>query len=332
MTLHRPDVEIYLRDSPVDTGRISPSPFAVMDPFSFRAQAFWWQCVDIKVDSSSLRTTLLDDLDFEIFGDDQSMIGISDDDLGIQFASGLLPENPIRNQNVRVYVRVNNRGVEPATNVSVSVYFASTTTTSLPKLPRNFWTNFPTNTIGTASPWQRVDKPKLVPVVAAGSSKIIGFDWSVPATAADTIALLSLISADNDPLVTNELNVPLLITGNKKCGLRNVTVVNPAPANGPVLRAVQLDFGGNGDEGMFSLVSTQTTPHVIRAVILSKRLSKLARQQKHKTTKLSSEERIELAKLFGSNKALEKELDTQFVFVPPQGELFKDVHLRPAPN
>ena len=355
-----PDVEIYLRDSPVDTGRISPSPFAVMDPFSFRAQAFWWQCVDIKVDSSSLRTTLLDDLDFEIFGDDQSMIGISDDDLGIQFATGLLPENPIRNQNVRVYVRVNNRGVEPATNVSVSVYFASTTTTSLPKLPSKFWENFQNNKIEppvlgalssspanfhsvtpvgrlagedacapstTPAPWQKIDNTKLIPVVAAGSSKIIGFDWSVPATAADTIALLSLVSADNDPLVTDELHVPSLITGNKKCGLRNVTVVNPSPANGPVLRALQLNFGGNGDEGMFSLVSTQTTPHVIRAVILSKRLSKLARQQKHKTTKLSSVERIELAKLFGSNPVLEKELDTQFVLVPPQGELFKNMHL-----
>ena len=30
------------------------------------------------------------------------MIGISDDDLRIQFATGLLPENPIRNQNVRL--------------------------------------------------------------------------------------------------------------------------------------------------------------------------------------------------------------------------------------
>jgi hypothetical protein len=119
----------------------------------------------------------------------------------------------------------------------------------------------------TTAPWQKIDNTKLIPVVAAGSSKIIGFDWNVPATAADTIALLSLISADNDPLVTNELNVSSLITGNKKCGLRNVTVVNPAPANGAVLRAVQLDFGGNDDEGMFSLVSTQTTPHVIRAVI-----------------------------------------------------------------
>ena len=167
------------------------------------------------------------------------MIGISDADLGIQFASGLLPENPIRNQNVRVYVRVNNRGVEPATNVSVSVYFASTTTTSLPKLPRKFWENFQNNKIEppvlgalssspanfhsvtpvgrpagedacapgtTPAPWQRIDNTKLIPVVAAGSSKIIGFDWSVPATAADTIALLSLISADNDPLVTDELH------------------------------------------------------------------------------------------------------------------------------
>jgi hypothetical protein len=35
-----------------------------------------------------------------------------------------------------------------------------------------------------------------------------------------------------------------------------------------------------------------------------------------------------LAKLFGTNPALEKELDTQFGFIPLQGELFKNMHLR----
>ena len=114
-----PAVEIYLRDNAVDTGRLSPSPFGADDPFAFGAQTVWWQSVDIKVDSMSLCTPALDEVDFELFGDDQSMIGISDNDRDIQFAGGLLPENLIRSQVNRVYVRVNNRGISAASNVAV---------------------------------------------------------------------------------------------------------------------------------------------------------------------------------------------------------------------
>src|SRR5260370_4419679 len=52
-----PNVQIYLRDSAVDSGRSSPSPSGVSDPFNFGAQTFWWQCQDIKVDSPSFQTT-----------------------------------------------------------------------------------------------------------------------------------------------------------------------------------------------------------------------------------------------------------------------------------
>ena len=322
-----PSVDIYLRDNAADSGRLSPSPFGVNDPFIFCAQTAWWQCVDIKVDSCSLRTTSLDDVDFEIFGDDQSMIGISDDDLGIQFACGLLPENALRNQKVRVYVRVNNRGVDAATNVSVNVFYAPSTSITFPNLPPDFWLKFHDDNICDFFSWQRIATPKVIPSVAAGASKIIGFEWDVPADAPNTLSLLAMVNADNDPLPSGELDISSLITGNKKCGLRSVTIVNPSPANGPVLRAVQLDLRGTKEDALFSVVATQTTPHILRAVMLSKRLSKLAQSRKLKRARLSSVDHVELAKLFESNKSLKRELDSESVYAAPTGALLEQVKL-----
>jgi len=323
-------VDVYLRDNSADTGRETPSPFGVSDPFNFGTEAFWWQCVDIKVDSSSAHTPMLDDVDFEIFGDDQSMIGVDEGDLGIQFAAGLLHENPQRNQLVRVFVRVNNRGTSKATNAIVKVFFAATTSTVFPNLPGNFWKNFPDNKVSSSSAWQPVSSHKVIPLIEAGSSKIVGFEWLVPATAPENIGLLAIISADKDSINTDELNIQRLITGNKKCGLRNVTIINPLPDNAPVVRSVQLDFSGPGGSQKCSLVSAQSTPPVLRAVMLSKRLSRLAKKHKLKRTKLTPQDKLELTRLIESMPSLQKKLDLKAVFVPSRGELFEPLRLSPS--
>ena len=322
-----PAVDIYLRDNTVDTGRLSPSPFGADDPFIFGAQTFWWQSVDIKVDSMSLRTPALDEVDFEVFGDDQSMIGTSDNDRDIQFAVGLLPENLIRNQVNRVYVRVNNRGIHAATNVAVKVFFASIDTVAFPDLPQNFWLNFPNNVVPATSSWQPIASHKVVPSIAAGSSQIVGFEWPVPLTTATSIALLAVVHSENDLLDTNELNLAQLITRNKKCGLRNVIVVNPSPANGPALRSALLKFSGIGSARAYSLVVAQTSPNVLRAVVLSKRLARLASQQKIKKVQLTAEDKQELARVLATNPSLKNELQTQSAFVVSSGALFERLKL-----
>jgi photosystem II stability/assembly factor-like uncharacterized protein len=322
-----PGVEIYLRDNAVDTGRLSPSPFGVDDPFTFGAQTFWWQCVDIKVDSMSLQTPVLDEVDFELFGDDQSMIGISDNDLDIQFAAGLLPENPIRGQVNRIYVRVSNRGINAATNVAVKVFFASIDTIAFPELPQGFWLNFPNNAVPLESAWQPIASHKVVPLMAAGSSQIVGFEWPVPSTAANSIALLAVIHGENDVLDTNEINIAKLVTHNKKCGLRNVVVVNPSAANGPVLRSALLNFSRGGESQPCSLVIAQTSPSLLRAVVLSKRLAKLASQQKIKTVELTAEDKQELGRVLEMNPSLKNELQVKSAFVVSTGALFERLRL-----
>ncbi len=88
-----PSVEIYLRDSAVDSGRSSPSPSGVPDPFNLGPQTFWWQCQDIKVDAPSFQRPNIADVDFEFFEDEHGIL-----------AASLKHENPQRNQTARIHV------------------------------------------------------------------------------------------------------------------------------------------------------------------------------------------------------------------------------------
>ena len=145
-----PAVDIYLRDSTVDSGRSSPSPSGVADPFTFGSQTFWWQCQDIKVDAPTFQKPVAADVDFELFEDDHGV-----------FAAGLTHENAQRNRTVRVFVQVHNRGIHAAMNVAVKVFFAASAVT-LPDLPTGFWSGFPNNVVPGASAWQQIGPHKVV--------------------------------------------------------------------------------------------------------------------------------------------------------------------------
>jgi hypothetical protein len=130
------------------------------------------------------------DIDFEFFEDDHGI-----------FAAGLRHENPQRNRTVRVFVQAHNRGVNPATNVAVKVFFAAAAV-ALPDLPTNFWSGFPNNVLPGGSPWQQIGPHKIIPSVEPGKSQIVGFEWAVPATAPSNISLLAIMTAENDSITT----------------------------------------------------------------------------------------------------------------------------------
>jgi hypothetical protein len=73
-----PDVDIFVRDNLVDTGRSSPSPSGIVAPFedplqyvSLGDSLWWWQCADAKVDAlegSPLSYQMsVDDVDYVAF-------------------------------------------------------------------------------------------------------------------------------------------------------------------------------------------------------------------------------------------------------------------------
>jgi photosystem II stability/assembly factor-like uncharacterized protein len=311
-----PTVEVYLRDSAVDSGRSSPSPSGVDDPFNFGSQTFWWQCQDIKVDSPSFQSQDASAVDFEFFEDDHGV-----------FAAGLQNENPQRNRTVRVFVQLHNRGIQAATNVAVKIFFAASAV-ALPDLPAGFWNGFPNNVLPPTSPWQQISPHKVVDRVEAAGARIVAFDWTVPVNAPANISLLAIISADNDPLSTSELNLAALVQDNKQCGLKNMVTVNPLPTVGPPVTAVTLNIGRVNSSTTYSLGADRAAASMIQGVVLSKRLSALARKAKVKQIKLTSNHNDELKKLMFEAPHLEKALDTKHLFAITNGVWLENVTLK----
>jgi photosystem II stability/assembly factor-like uncharacterized protein len=309
-----PDVELYLRDSVVDTGRRTPSPSGVANPFEKGSQVFWWQSPDIKADSPPFFAPSLDALDFEAFADDRSLV-----DGQIEFAAGLRAERAQRGQTVRVYVSVHNRGVNPATQVAVKVFFTAAAAT-WPDLPAGFWTNFPDNTLTAASPWQAIAPHRVIPSVDPGRDGIVGFEWPVPSGVGTAVSLLALVSGDNDTIATTERRIAELVPGNSKCALRNVAVVNPSPLVGPVARAMLLNVWPAGAGERQSLGVDRNGGRLLRAVLLSKRLAKLAKRARAAAVRLTTPEAEAVAQLLHERPDLKGKLDTRTAYRVPAKE------------
>jgi hypothetical protein len=297
-----PDVEVYIRDSMVDTGRRLPSLSGVDNPFQQGSQTYWWQCTDIKVDSPTFQRPNLTDIDFEVFEDDHGV-----------FFAGLLHENAQRGRTVRVLVQVHNRGANPATNVATKVFFANASV-GLPNLPAGFWTGFPANVLPASSPWQAVAAHKVIPQIDGGRSQIVGFEWPVPMTAADHTCLLAAISADNDSIATTETSIGTLVLNQKKCALKNLTIVNPPPAIGPRVLAVPLNLWRTGGGETFSLALDRSPTAMVSGIVFSHRLSDLAAQSELPQAPLAEEHRAELARLSEQFPDVMAQLDTNVAY------------------
>lgn len=299
------DVEIYLRDSAVDTGRLSPSPSGVADPFNQGANTYWWQSADIKVDSPSYQRPSLNDIDFEIFEDDHGLA-----------PAGLFHENAQRGRTVRVYVQVHNRGRKAATNVAVKVFFADASL-GLPDLPTPFWTSFPNNALPSSSRWKAIAPHLTLASVGAGQARIAAFEWPVPLSATSHTCLLAIITADNDSIATTERGIAALVTGQKKCGLKNLTVVDPPASVGPRLHAIKVNLWSTSGVTQYGLGADAGGLAFVRGFLLGKKLVKAAQAAKLKAVTLDEDERAQLDQLLDEDEWLRNTLEAGRAFAPP---------------
>jgi hypothetical protein len=247
----------------------------------------------------------------------------------------LIHENAPRGRVARVYVELHNRGLNQATNVAVKVFFADASV-GLPDLPTGFWTNFPNNVLPAASPWKQIAPHKVVPSVESGRAQVVGFEWAVPATAAGHTCLLAIATAPNDPVGTTERVIALLVPGNKKCGLKNLTVVDPPPTIGPWVASVLLYLWRAGKWPTYEIGLDRRPGPIVSGIVLSKRLSEIARSQKIERTKLTDAQLVEIKKQIKQRPELEKLLDLTSAYRPPQkpGSWLRSVPLttkRPEP-
>jgi hypothetical protein len=198
-----PTVQLYLRNSIVDSRRATSSVVDGDDPFQPGVTVNWWSSPDIKVYSKS-------EIDFESFQNDR---GSSD-------LSGEIVHGP-----TRVFVQVHNLGHAAAREVIVKVFYADASEAAdPPPLPSGFWSDFSKDTVPSDSPWQQLAPRLVVPSVEAGRPQVAGFEWAPPDTPG-TGWLFAVVSAANDAVADTEQDVALLVQNNAKCALKRVRVM-----------------------------------------------------------------------------------------------------------
>jgi photosystem II stability/assembly factor-like uncharacterized protein len=211
------NVDIYVRDHLLATGRILPTPtftatfddplqqVAVGDPL------YWWMCADAKVDSPSAMTHTY-----------QMPVSAVD---YLAFETKLAHTDPQRTVTNRVYVQIHNRGIQPANNVTVKVLYADATP-GLPNLPANFWIAFPGN--GNTTNWIPIGNAQTIPSISPTRPEILEWDWVPPATSAQHSCLLIVADCAFDPIpaANKVFDIGQLVTIEKRVGLKNLHLIN----------------------------------------------------------------------------------------------------------
>ncbi len=296
-----PNVDVYVRDNLVDTGRLAPSPSNFNAPFADPLQhvalgepLYWWHCADIKVDAlegvpptfqqpATARTNY------------------------VTFESRLQHRNPQRGQVNRSYVLLHNRGIQPAQNVNVKVLWANAAA-GLPDLPADFWSVFP-NDSAVASPWTPIGPAQVCSVLAPTEPSILVWEWNTPATAADHTCLLVVADSAADPMPFENkiLNVGQLVANEKRVGLKNLHVVSlPAGAT----YWTQFQFYGDGTSARSTLRLMRLTAQGWRIGLLLPKLNG-AQLGGIKTTKLTDALKNALKQKIGD---LHKQFDTDKLY------------------
>jgi photosystem II stability/assembly factor-like uncharacterized protein len=215
-----PDANIYVRDHLMDTARVSPAAYGVAagfeDPLQFvtlGSPLYWWMCADIKVDALEGAVPAY-------------QLPVADVDY-VAFESLLQHRNAQRGRVNRVYVQLHNRGIAPAANVTVKLYFADASA-GLPPLPADFWTAYPPS--GTA--WTAIGSAQTVASLPTTIPSVLEWDWSTPTGAADHTCLLVVVDSASDPIpaANKVFDVGALVTSEKRAGLKNLHIVDAPPA------------------------------------------------------------------------------------------------------
>jgi len=250
---------LVVRDNVYDRG-ITPSPSSVADaehpiPDAARpgfykpddtpgGQVYWWTSSDIRIDVPSIdlpRNTFstVDNVELESC---PTLIGNCP-------AGTMVDSEARRGRPAKAYVQVANRGLQPVTSVRVIALYADAST-GLPLLPANFWTTtFPAGSttcgaLDTSTGWHLVDSGspcRVVPVVNPDLPEVVGFNWSVPATAAEHSCMLTIVESAQDPLdpsirASNEVRPWIFVPGERHIGQRNLHVIDPtSPGGGPMM-------------------------------------------------------------------------------------------------
>ena len=220
-----PPVDLYLRDSLLDTGERFPSPSNLPNPNDISDQVYWWESPDIKVNVIPYYTP---DAVFD----------------GVEFDDDVIHDDPIRDEVNRFYLQVHNRGWQETSNVRVRAFYADASA-GLPPLPNALIP--PDFNLTSTVDWQPIGPAKTVPLLEPNRPVIVSWDWTVPSTSATHSCLLAVVSSADDPITTTETNVNNLINSEKRACLKNLHVID-SPGPRPPQTMVTVNFNNVKDE------------------------------------------------------------------------------------
>src|SRR5207244_127122 len=106
--------------------------------------------------------------------------------------------------------------------------------------------------------------------------------------------------------------------GQKKCGLKNLTVVDPAPAVGPRHRVIKVNLWHTGPTRDFGVASDEGALGLVRGFLSSKKIADRAQTAGLKKVKLDDDEQGQLDQLLEEDDWVRATLDASRAFAPPQ--------------
>jgi subtilisin family serine protease len=213
----RGGVDVFIRDNRLDWGNTEQPSSVTFE----RIRGFipYWQSVDIKVDAPPFRTAPPENAEESacpgLDPDAQESQGrFAPPATSIEFGC-FAHEEPMPETDNKVYVRVHNRGVKPATNVRVKLHWAVHDGANAPALPADFWSAFTSNSdAGDTSTWHPLPSQTIPSLPYSGASvaggrydgsSILTFEFHAPVfqqaqANADHFSLLAVVDSPDDPL------------------------------------------------------------------------------------------------------------------------------------
>jgi photosystem II stability/assembly factor-like uncharacterized protein len=229
-----PDINLFVRDHLMDTGRFTPSSDSIKAAFeedlpqnenqnnriTLDTTLKWHMCADIKVDSPT--------------GTPPSyQIDIEDVDY-VKFEYQLFHRNLVPGRVNRVYVQVHNRGIKAAEKqLSIKLLYANpigNNPIKYPELPQDFWTAFPNEPRDTSN-WKPIGAYKVLPdlpkTLTHTEPTIVSWQWNVPPIKDGQLGILVIIDSKEDqiPESNKVFDMETLVKNEKHVGLRTVDVV-----------------------------------------------------------------------------------------------------------
>ena len=238
-----PDIDLFIRDHIMDTGRYVPSKTwlessdtraafedlyqhsNIDDSIRLGSELHWYMCPDIKIDSSTENGSFqmsIDDVDY------------------VKFETKLYHSNLKRTKINRIYVQIHNRGTKSVSNdpdkkVTVRLFYAELVTDSnvdprgYHDLPNDFWTKISKESMNDKY-WYDIGEPKFLPnlpkTLTNTEPTVLEWDWIVPVDVANQVWILLVVDSPEDPIPQSNkiFDLENLVRNEKHIGARLVSV------------------------------------------------------------------------------------------------------------